>query len=154
MSLDKLILYFAWIISIISFWKFIPREKRRNAQVAFMFKQFIACLLGLAVANFGLIEYPVRLFPAVNGSSIIFEFLVYPVICALFNVHYPEKKDKIIKFLYYFILCTVLTVIELILENYTQLIKYIHWTGYFTWSSVLITLYISRLYYRWFFKIP
>jgi hypothetical protein len=96
----------------------------------------------------------VRFFPEVNATSFTFEFFVYPVICTFFNLYYPKNKDKFIMFLCYVSICSAITGVELIFENYTQLIKYLKWTGYHTWISVFITLYVSRLYYRWFFKIP
>lgn len=153
MLLEEIILYSVSILFPLIFWIYIPRRKRRHAQVAFLFKQFLTWFSGLVVANLGLIEYPVRFFPSVNKASFTFEFLAFPVICALFNVYYPETKSKLAKFGYYMSYCTTLTVIELILESYTQLITYIHWSGYLTWVTVLFTFYISRMYYRWFFKI-
>lgn len=153
MLLEKIILYFVTLFFPFLFWKFIPRSKRRHAQVAFLFKQFLTWFSGLIVANLGLIEYPVRFFPAVNKASFTFEFLAYPVICAFFNVYYPENKSKLVKIAYFLSYACTLTAIELILESYTQLIKYIHWSGYLTWITLLLTLYISRIYYRWFFKI-
>lgn len=153
MLLEELILYLAWIITIICFWLFIPREKWRHAHVAIFFKQFITWVTGLEVVNLGLIEYPVRFFSNANGTSFTFEFLVYPVISAFFNIYYPENKSGLVKFIYYASICSVMTVLELLLENYTQLLRYIDWTGYLTWFSLFVTLYISRLYYRWFFKI-
>lgn len=152
MLLEEIILYSVTILFPFLFWKFIPSNKWRYAQVAFLFKQFLTWFTGLVVANFGLIEYPVRFFPSVNKASFTFEFLAYPVICAFFNVYYPETKSKLAQLGYYVSYCTTLTVIELIFERYTQLIKYIHWTGYLTWATVFLTLYISRIYYRWFFK--
>jgi hypothetical protein len=154
MLLEDIILYLFCFISIISFWLLIPREKQRNAQVIFLFMQFITWFLGLLASNFRLLEYPVRFFPEVNATSFTFEFFVYPVICTFFNLYYPKNKDKFIMFLCYVSICSAITGVELIFENYTQLIKYLKWTGYHTWISVFITLYVSRLYYRWFFKIP
>jgi hypothetical protein len=153
MLFEKFILYLAWFISVVSFLLFIPHKKQRHAQFAFLVMQFITWFLGLIVAHLNLIVYPVRFFPNINGTSFTFEFLAYPVICAFFNEYYPISKDNFIKFCYYIIICSVITGLELIFENHTQLIKYINWTGYHTWISVFITLYISRLYYRWFLKI-
>ncbi|TCL40190.1 hypothetical protein EV210_101391 [Anaerospora hongkongensis] len=153
MFLEEIILYSVTIGFPFLFWKFIPINKRRHAQVAFLSKQFLTWISGLVVASLGLIEYPVRFFPAVNRASFTFEFLAYPVICAFFNVYYPENKSKLVKIAYFLSCSSALTAIELILERYTQLIKYIYWSGYLTWVTLLLTLYISRMYYRWFFKI-
>jgi len=154
MLLEEIILYLMSFISIVSFWLFIPHEKQRNAQIAFLFTQLMTWFLGILIVDLNFIEYPVHFFPKANSTSFVFEFLTYPVICTFFNLYYPENKSKLTKFCYYASICSLLTGLELIFENYTQLIKYIHWTGYYTWITLFITLYISRLYYRWFFKIP
>jgi len=92
MVLENFILYFVLIVFLLILWKFIPPDKRRNAQVAFLSKQFLTWFSGLVVSNLGLIEYPVRFFPSVSKTSFSFEFVAYPVICAFFNVYYPEAK--------------------------------------------------------------
>jgi len=153
MVLEKKILTLAWIISIACFYLFIPRDKRRNAHVVFLFMQVITWLIGLEVVTLGLIEYPIRFFSNATKTSFTFEFLVYPIISAFFNVYYPENKGNSTKFKYYIIICSLITGLELLFESNTQVIKYINWTGYYTWITVFVSLYISRLYYRWFFKI-
>jgi hypothetical protein len=152
--LEKFILALSWIISIVCFYLFIPKDKRRNAHVAFLLMQVITWPIGLEVVNLEWIKYPVRLFPNASQTSFTFEFLVYPVIAAFFNVYYPENKATLAKLKYYIIICSSMTGFELLLEENTQLITYINWTSYHTWITGFITLYICRLYYRWFFKIP
>jgi hypothetical protein len=154
MSLEMFILYIMWFIPIASYLLFIPRDKQRNAQISFIFMQSVTWFLGLVIVDLGFIEYPIRFFSEVNKTSFSFEYLAYPVICAFFNIYYPESKGRSIKFVYYASTCFAITGLELIFENYTQLIKYINWTGYISWITLFISLYVSRLYYRWFFKIP
>ncbi|NLU27053.1 MAG: hypothetical protein GXX00_07915, partial [Hungateiclostridium thermocellum] len=57
------------------------------------------------------------------------------------------------RILYYFIYTAAITVFEVILEKYTQNIKYINWTWYYTFLSVYLTFFLSRAYFKWFFKI-
>lgn len=132
--------------------KFIPRDKIREAHVAFLFKQIITWPIGLVVAEFRLIEYPFRAFTYANKASFIFEFFLYPAICALFVANYPDKKKLSARFLYYFSYCSVLTVIEAIEERYTEILKYIHWSWPVSFITFLITFYMSISYTRWFFK--
>ena len=142
----------AWIITIFSLVKFVPKAKIREAELAFLFNQVITWLVGLAVVEFGLIEYPVRLFPHATRSSFTFEYFIYPSICAIFNVNYPEDKRTFGQFMYYFYFCTTMTVIEVIIERYTTVLTYIHWTWYITWITLFITFYMTRKYYVWFFR--
>lgn len=98
------------------------------------------------------IEYPVRLFSKANRTSFTFEYFIYPSICAIFNVHYPEGKGSFGQFMYYFYYCTAITIIEVIVEKYTNIITYVHWTWYVTWVTLYITFYMTRKYCLWFFR--
>lgn len=130
---------------------FIPKNKIRLAVVAFLFKQVITFLLGLMVVELGLIEYPFRLFASINRTSFTFEYYAFPVICAVFNVRYPNDRSILIQLGYYAAFSSVLTIVEVIIEKYTYLIKYIHWEWYITWVTICISFFISRLFCIWFF---
>jgi hypothetical protein len=147
------LILFEWLITIGLLIKFIPRNKIREAYVGFTFKQILTWVLGLTVAEFGLIEYPVRLFSNANKASFTFEYFVYPSICAIFNVNFPENKSNFKNFMYYFYYCTSLTIAEVIFERYTNIIKYIHWTWYVTWITLLITFFMTRKFYIWYLKL-
>ena len=152
MNREYTIIAIAWIITIVSLVKFVPKAKIREAELAFLFNQVITWVVGLAVVEFGLLEYPVRLFPNATKSSFTFEYFIYPSICAIFNVNYPEDKRTFGQFMYYFYFCTTMTVIEVIIERYTTVLTYIHWTWYITWITLFITFYMTRKYYVWFFR--
>lgn len=153
MNVNYIFLALEWLITIGLLICFIPKHKIREAHVAFLAKQAITWVLGLSVVELRLIEYPIRLFPYANKTSFTFEYFVYPSICAIFNVHYPEKKSAFSQFMYYFYYCTTLTGIEILTEKYTNILKYIHWSWYVTWISLFITFFITRKYYVWFFKL-
>ena len=153
MSKEYILEAIGWTITIGLLIKFIPKNKIRQAFIAFGFKQLLTWLLGLSVVEFGLIEYPVRLFPNATKTSFSFEYFIYPSFCAIFNVNYPEKKGAFGQFMYYFYYCTLLTIIEVIVERYTNILKYIHWTWYVTWITLFITFYSTRKFYEWFYKL-
>lgn len=152
MNKDYALIIIEWIIMTILLIIFIPRNKLRLAQVSFLFKLLITWLAGLAVVELRLIEYPVRLFSYANRTSFTFEYFVYPSICAIFNVHYPEKKCAFGQFMHYFYYCSIITIIEGLAERYTNIIRYIHWTWYVTWITLFVTFYITHKYCLWFFK--
>lgn len=129
----------------------IPRDRKRLAIVAFLFKQLITFLIGLVVVELGLLEYPVREFPSVNRTSFSYEYFAFPLMCALFNVRYPNGRSIPIQFGYYAAYSTVLTVIEVILEAYTDLIEYIHWGWYVTWITIAVSFWLTRMFCVWFF---
>ena len=153
MNGDYFLIAAAWITTITLLLMFIPRDKIREAQVAFFFKQVLTWLLGLTVVELKLIEYPIRLFSYANKTSFTFEYFIYPAICAVFNVHYPMGKSVWRQLLYYFYYCTAITAVEIIVEEYTDIIEYINWTWYITWITLFITFFMTRKFYEWFFKL-
>ena len=153
MDINYILILIEWIATIGLLIKFIPKNKFREANVAFFFKQLITWVLGLSVVQLKMIEYPVRLFPYACKTSFTFEYFVYPSLCAIFNVHYPKNKSNFAQFMYYSYYCTSMTIIEVVVEKHTNLLKYIHWTWYITWISLFITFHMTRKYYVWFFKL-
>lgn len=150
---DLLILSSAWVVTIIMLILFIPKNKLREAQLVFLFKLSITWLIGLLVVEFRLIEYPVEFFKYATRTSFSFEYFIFPSLCAIFNLNYPNNKSYSRQFMYYFYFCTPMTILEVMAEKYTDLIKYIHWTWYLTWITLFITFFISRQYYLWFFRL-
>jgi hypothetical protein len=130
---------------------FIPKNRIRLAAVAFLSQQVITFLIGLVVVEMGLLEYPVRLFASINRTSFTFEFYAFPVICAAFNVWYPNRRSTLIQWGYYAGFCSVLTIVEVMIEKYTKLITYIHWEWYITWVTIFLALFFARLFCVWFF---
>jgi hypothetical protein len=150
---DTIIIIFGWLITITLLLVFIPKEKIRHALVIFFFKQFMTWILGLTVVELKLIEYPVRSFSYATRSSFDFEYFIYPAFCVLFNLHYPKDKNFLGQFMYYTYYCSVITIIEVMVEKYTNILTYIHWTWYITWISFFITFYLSRKFYLWYFQL-
>ncbi|WP_310186715.1 CBO0543 family protein [Bacillus sp. 3255] len=73
------------------------RNKIREAFVIFSFKQMLTWFLGFLVVEYKLLEYPVREFPYAARNSFTFEYFIYPAICCVFNLKFPEGKGMIRK---------------------------------------------------------
>lgn len=151
MKLEWGILFLVWFITFGLFF-IIPHDKIRLALVAFLFKQVITWATGLLVVEYHFISYPINFFSDVNKSSFTYEFFVYPVTCGVFNVFYPNSKNKFFQFLYYCAYCTALTIPEELFEKHTELIHYINWHWYWTWTTLFLTFLGTRLFCVWFFK--
>lgn len=152
MNMDAVILITAWLLTILSLLLLVPKNKIRQANVIFFFKQFMTWFFGLAVVELRFIEYPFRSFPYATRSSFDFEYFIYPALCVHFNLYYPGDKSPFRQFMHYVYFCTGITIIEVLCERYTNLIKYTNWTWYLSWITLFITFYASRKYYLWFFK--
>jgi hypothetical protein len=154
MTKERIIEASVWIIMIIALLVFVPKKKMREASAVYLFKLFLTWSMGLFVVQMKWIEYPERfIFPYAHRSNFTFEFFVYPSICVLFMLYYPEKKRYITQLGYFAAYCSIMTLLEVLIEHYTQLIHYIKWTWYWTWISLFLTFFLSRIYYIWFFRI-
>ncbi len=153
MGIETIILVLAWIITIAVLIFTVPKNKIREAILIFFFKQLITWVVGLVITQYRLIEYPIRSFPYATKASFDFEYFIYPAVCVVFNLHYPVGKSRFRQFMHYLITCTAITIVEVLCEKYTDIITYIHWTWYITWITLVITFYISRKFYLWFFKM-
>lgn len=149
---EKLIIISVWIISFISIW-FIPKENYRQASVIFLIAQLPSWIFGLLVVEAGLIEYPVRELYRANATSFTFEYLVLPIICIFFNMYFPENKGFYNKVMYYLTILSIFTLIEYFAEEYTLILKYIHWQWYTTFITMGILIYFVRSVYKWFFNL-
>ncbi|UKS29278.1 hypothetical protein LOZ80_10205 [Paenibacillus sp. HWE-109] len=150
--LDKIILYAVWVFTATLLLIFIKKKDLIKAQISFLFMQVPSWLFGALVVEGGLIEYPVGLLKMVYKASFTFEFFVFPAVSAIFNVHFPREKSKFIKVLYTLSFPTFITVIEVLLEKHTELVKYLNWTWYWSFITVTLTLLLSYAYYLWFFN--
>jgi hypothetical protein len=152
MNIEHTILYSYYAAAFISL-RFIPRDKWREASIIFLGQQFFTWFSGLLVVELQLIEYPVRELADVHKTSFLFEFLAFPIISIFYCIYYPQAAGAWRKFLYTSAFCSVLTLLEIIFEQYTLLISYIKWDWYVTWISVYAALLLSHWFYKWFFKI-
>lgn len=150
---ERTIELLSWIVMSLLLIKFVPRNKIREAHVAFLFKQVITWLMGLFIVENGCIKYPVRtFFKKSTKSSFTFEYFVFPALNVLFNIYYPEKRNSYLKAAYYATHTLLITILEWIALKYTKLIRYKKWRLDYTFISIWISYYISRLYQKWFFK--
>jgi hypothetical protein len=94
----------------------------------------------------------VREFSYASRASFTFEFFIYPSICVIFNLHYPENKGILRQLSHFVLFCSGITAVEVLCERYTDIIHYVNWTWYTTWITLFITFYLSRKYYTWFFR--
>lgn len=131
---------------------FIPRDKRRIALTAFLIKQVMTYIIGLYVVELGLLSYPVRFLADINRTSLTYEFLAYPMICALSISYFPFGRRQWIQVSYLAAWTTLLTVVEVVFEKFTELITYVHWYWYWSWGMIFLTFVLSTAFCAWFFN--
>ena len=135
----------------ISAFLLVPKHRRREAHVVFLFQQLITWALGLCTVEFGLLKYPVHELHKANYTSITFEYFIYPTVAVYFNLYYPSKRAVWLRLCYYAAFAASITGPEVLIEHTTRLIHYTGWHWYYTTVSITATLLLSRLFYSWYF---
>ncbi|MCM3597832.1 hypothetical protein M4D55_18850 [Metabacillus idriensis] len=155
MIIERWIIAGAIVLCILLIWKFVPKERAREAWVPFLSMSSVTWAAGLFVVERGWIYYPVQLFGKenqVNESSFTFEFFLFPVLAILFSLYYPSSKKIHSKWLYAIVFSGVFTIAEVILEKYTDSVEYDEWKWYWTFFSVMLILMVNHQYGMWFKK--
>ncbi|WP_313958708.1 CBO0543 family protein [Bacillus sp. X1(2014)] len=155
LNLDRWILVLIILTSIIVLLKFVPLKKLRDAVILFLSLQMLTWPLGLIAVEMKWIEYPVQLLPnenQTNKSSLLFEYFLFPLLAILFSLYFPKSKNKMVIVMYYLIITGIFTILEVVIERYTDLAHYNTWRWYWTFISVLIVLFINHSYYSWYKK--
>ncbi|RAS75573.1 CBO0543 family protein [Priestia endophytica] len=155
MSIDWWILLSSLFIGVFLIWKFVPREKAREAWIIALFLQSITWVSGLFVVEMKWISYPVALLPRVNEinkASFSFEFFLFPVLAILFSLNYPTYQPLWLRFFYYTFIIGFFTFIEVLLEWKNNLVKYDEWKWYWTFITVWFSLFLNHQYYSWYKK--
>jgi hypothetical protein len=90
-----------------------------------------------------LICYPSRFFEYATTANFTFEYFIFPIVSALYNLYYPKKASLLKGVTFTGVIVSILTFNEVILESYTDTIEYLHWEWYWSWVSMFILLNIS-----------
>ncbi|MDF2958391.1 MAG: hypothetical protein K0S39_126 [Paenibacillus sp.] len=151
-DIDRLVESAVWGVGALLILLFVPKKKYREAWISFLFMSVPIWISGLFVVQFGLVEYPSRFMAAAMNTSFTYEFFALPVISVLYNQYYPSDKSLPLRLGYILSYSIVLTVTEIILEAYTDLVEYIHWNWFMTFLSVMLILQVSYWFYVWFIK--
>lgn len=153
MPIEHIIEIVSWVITICLLCIGVPKHKYHEAQVSFFFMQTLTWVFGGVVVELHLISYPVRFFHHAFRTSFTFEYFVFPAVSALFNIYFPKKGTYINKTLYLVSFPSILTISEVLLEKYTDNIEYMKWSWFWSWLTILLSLYASYKYCQWFFAV-
>jgi len=151
LGLEGIITILAIVISILLLIFAVDWRYFQDWIVVFLFKGLLDFILGSPLVTLNLIKYPTRLLPDYYQTSLLFELLVFPILCILYNQ--VTRKRGFWPIIYYALLFSAgITGIEYPLELYTDLIEYIEWSWFTTFYTLTITFLMSRsfiAFYRW-----
>jgi hypothetical protein len=140
---DKLILFGLTLFGLILLPVGLSRRPRKDWIIVFLLKTLISGFLGNVIAATKSLEFPIRLFPKAFKSSVVYDNLLFPLLCLFYNqTTYRSKLSGIIS--QAFIYSVPMTWIEYIFEKKTNLVKYNSWKWYYTLFSLTGTFLIVR----------
>lgn len=145
MTLEWKIIYTVLAVCAVLAVILFSRQPIHDWVTVFTLKSVITTFIDPIVVGAGMLEYPVRLLPQFFQFSLLFNYLVYPLVCVMFNqtTYNRSLKNILAQAVFY---SAVITLMEVWLEKHTQLIEFHTWTWYYSFISLtLVTLLIRGL---------
>ncbi|WP_214999569.1 CBO0543 family protein [Bacillus sp. ISL-7] len=146
--MERIILWSLLIIGIALFFYSLRKPPIKDLILIFLLTSFFSTFLGVLVVERKMIEYPISFLSNYFSSSILYENLLFPVVCIYFYqaTYYSRYPSIILKCALY---TSVLTSIEVLLERYTDLIEYHTWT----WKHTFISTFFLMMFIRILIKL-
>lgn len=120
------------------------REKLKDWLLIFFLKGYISSFIDQMIVKNRHISYPIRFLPKYFNYSVLFDYLLFPLLCVFYNRTSLTSKPLSI-FLQSFIYSLPMTLFEAIVEKYTKLIKYRNnWNWLITYSTLVTTFLFVR----------
>lgn len=138
---DTILLWCFFFVGFVLFLFSLRKPPIKDWLLAFFLSSFFATVLGTVVIYFGLIEY----FKLGDGfhSNIIYELVLLPVISTYF--YQTSYSSGLLIAVFQCLLYTLgLTVVEVLVKVYTNLIHYIYWNWFVTFITVFLFLFGMR----------
>lgn len=140
------------ITSVLLLTVFGRRGKTRESLFLLLVAQSLGWPATIFLVFAGKIESPIRLFPKATDSNFILAYIFFPAVFVAYYWHYPRHKSRILQIVYTLAVAGGLTLLHVAVQKYTDLLKYISFSGYKFWLISVIIYYVSRIYSDWYFS--
>jgi hypothetical protein len=120
-----------------------PSKEMNEWLIVFFMKGYLSSIFDTLVNKLGYVKYPVNLFKWFD-ISVLFSYLLYPLSCVYFNqvTKNSNTVGVLIKVLFFSV---PMTIIEILLEKKTNLIKYNKgWNSIVSFITLTITFLLVR----------
>ncbi|MBT2698950.1 hypothetical protein J7E79_16255 [Bacillus sp. ISL-40] len=141
--MEKKLLNLLTALCVVSFPFLFKGSKMRENLVIFFSKGVIATLIDVFVVGTKRLEYPVRPFPKIFKTNIIYDLLFFPLLSVIWvKLTYNDHLGKI---LFKSLLFSVpMSIGQWYFEKNSKLFKWEKWTIFHTFTSVNFTLFTIR----------
>ncbi len=133
--MERIILWALFLIGITLLIFSLRKPLIKDSILIFLLNAYFSMFIGVLVVEEKMLEYPIRLFSNYFASSLLYEYLLFPVVCIYFyqTTYHSKYMSIVLQCLLY---TSALTVIEVLFERYTDLIEYHTWTWIHTFISI------------------
>jgi hypothetical protein len=148
---ELIVLVLLWSAAILMLVFKVPRVKRRDASIVFMFSQSLAWLYVYIQTFTGKMEFPFREFHDSTKMSFSLYYIFYPAISVFFILHFPNK-GFLKKCIYYGMHAYGIQGFSYLLAQYTELLTYNDYSFLLQFFVICGILIIIRGFYYWYQK--
>ncbi|WNF38401.1 CBO0543 family protein [Bacillaceae bacterium IKA-2] len=111
----------------------------------YFMKTLVCTLIDGPVIKKKYLQYPNRYFPKSFDSNIIFLYVIFPLLCVIYN-QFTYKMKPLKSILSIFLFSIPFTLLENWLEKNTNLVKYSKgWNGFFTFTVFSATFLLVKV---------
>jgi hypothetical protein len=141
--MEKKLLNLLTALCLVSLPFLFKGSKMRENLVIFFSKGVIASLIDAYVVGTKRLEYPVRPFPKIFKTNIIYTVLFFPLLSVIWvKLSYNDHLGKIL--LKSLLFSVPMSIGQWYFEKNTKLFKWKKWTPFHTFGSVNFTLFTIR----------
>ncbi|WP_371380120.1 CBO0543 family protein [Sporomusa aerivorans] len=128
------------------------KDRLRESVFAFSVAQSLNWPLTILLVYWGKLESPVRLFAKATDSNFMFSFVFLPSVFVIYYLYYPRAKGPSLQLAFTLLAAGGIALVHVAIQEYTNLIKYISFSGYKLWLIGILSFYITRVYIDWYFR--
>jgi len=141
---DKTILNIITIIGISGMTFLFRKGPIKDWILVYLLKMLVCTFMDIPVIMKKFVKYPKRYFPKYFDSNIVFVYIIFPLLCVLYN-QYTYKMKLIPTIPSAFKYSVPMALVEKWLEENTQLVKYSNgWNSYYTLAYLTFGFWIVR----------
>ncbi|RBW67948.1 CBO0543 family protein [Bacillus taeanensis] len=146
--MEQIILWALLIIGISLFFFSLRKPPLKDWLLMFLLSANITTFLGVLVEGEEMLHYPVKFLSDHFDTSILYEYVLFPVICIYFyqTTYHAAYRGIVGQALVY---TAALTIVEVGVERYTNLLHYHTWT----WVHTFISVFLLMLFLRFMMKL-
>lgn len=141
--MEKKLMNLLTVLCLVSLPFLFKGPKMRENLVIFFSKGVIATLIDAYVVGTKKLEYPVRPFPKIFKTNIIYDILFFPLLSVIWvKISYNDHLGKIL--LKSLLFSVPMSIGQWYFEKNSRLFKWKKWTPIHTFASVNFTLFTIR----------